>query len=371
MTTHSRIDRLQFELVDILVRLLTYSSALLLPLFMWRAVQERDVISLPTVIVPLIVAVLLIGLHLLRNRLSATTRACVLSLLLVIASIFGLISRGILGSALVFMVMAIICLSLILPLRQLLLAGTVIVCADMAVILLYFSGAFVIDIDPVQAFSSPALWLSYSIVPIYASIIIMVVLSQYSRRIAEVFKELEDEKSAASYLSEHDPLTGLPNTRVMDIRAHQAILMANRGKSKPALLFIDLDHFKTINDKFGHAVGDLMLQEVASRIRLVVREEDIAARAGGDEFLVLLPHTADSSEAGAVAQKICAVLEKPFYVHDDKIFISASVGIALWPEHGNDLKSLTRSADHAMYAAKNSGKNAFKVFVSSVENEVL
>jgi hypothetical protein len=134
MTTHSRIDRLQFELVDILIRLLTYSSALLLPLFMWRAVQERDVISLPTVIVPLIVAVLLIGLHLLRNRLSATTRACVLSLLLVIASIFGLISRGILGSALVFMVMAIICLSLILPLRQLLLAGTVIVCANMAVI---------------------------------------------------------------------------------------------------------------------------------------------------------------------------------------------------------------------------------------------
>ncbi|MFT4518838.1 MAG: diguanylate cyclase (GGDEF)-like protein [Halioglobus sp.] len=366
MTTNSRIDQLQFELVDILVRLLTYSSALLTPLFMWRAVQERDVISLQTVIVPLIVVATLIGLHLLRDRLSATIRACVLSLLLVVASISGLISRGILGPALVFMVMAIICLSLILPLRQLLLAGTVIVCADMAVILLYFSDAFVIDIDPVQAFSSPALWLSYSIVPIYASIIIMLVLSRYNRRIGEVFRELEDENSTASYLSEHDPLTGLPNMRVMDIRVHQAILMANRGKSKPALLFIDLDHFKTINDKLGHDVGDLVLQEVASRIRLVVREEDITARAGGDEFLVLLPHTTDSSDAGAVAQKICAALEKPFYAHDDKILISASVGIALWPEHGNDLKSLTRSADHAMYAVKTSGKNGFKVFVSSV-----
>ena len=365
------MNRLQFELVDILIRLLAYSSALLLPLFIWRAVEERDVISLQTVIVPLIVAGLLIELNLLRNRLSATIRACGLSLLLVIASIFGLISRGILGPGLTFMVMAIICLSLILPLRQLMLAGTVIVCADMAVILLYFSGAFVIDIDPVQAFSSPALWLSYAIIPIYASIIIMLVLSRYSRRIAEVLKELEDEKSTAYYLSEHDPLTGLPNMRVMDIRAHQAILMANRGKSKPALLFIDLDHFKTINDKLGHDVGDLVLQEVASRIRLVVREEDIAARVGGDEFLVLLPHTTDSSDAGVVAQKICVALEKPFYAHDDKILISASVGIALWPEHGNDLKSLTRAADHAMYAVKISGKNAFKIFVSSVEDEVL
>ena len=142
MTTKSRIDRLQFELVDILVRLLAYSSGMLVPLFMWRAFQERDELYLRVIIVPLILTGILIGLHLLRYRLSAIVRACILSLLLVVASVFGLMSRGILGPALVFMVMAIICLSLILPLRQLLIAGTLIVCADLAVILLYFSGAF-------------------------------------------------------------------------------------------------------------------------------------------------------------------------------------------------------------------------------------
>lgn len=368
MTTKSRIDRLQFELVDILVRLLAYSSGILVPLFMWRAFQERDELYLRVIIVPLILTGILIGLHLLRYRLSAIVRACILSLLLVVASVFGLMSRGILGPALVFMVMAIICLSLILPLRQLLIAGTLIVCADLAVILLYFSGAFVINIDPVQAFAAPASWFSYSIVPIYASILIMLVLSRFNKGIEQVLTELEEEKSAAFYLSEHDHLTGLPNMRVMEIRAHQAILMADRGESKPALLFIDLDHFKVINDKRGHDVGDLVLQEVAIRIQSVIREGDIVARAGGDEFLVLLPQANDTVDAETVSQKICVTLANPFRLDDDEIYISASVGIAMWPEHGRDLKSLTRSADQAMYAVKTSGKNGFKVSTSSIEN---
>lgn len=371
MTTKSRIDRLQFELVDILVRLLAYSSGLLVPVFLWRAFQERNELYLPVIIVPLTLAGILIGLHLLRYRLPAVVRACTLSFLLVVASVFGLMSRGILGPALVFMVMAIICLSLILPLRQLLIAGTLIVCTDLAVILLYFSGAFVINIDPVQAFAAPASWLSYSIVPIYASVLIMLVLSRFNQGIAQVLTELEEEKSAAYYLSEHDHLTSLPNMRVMEIRAHQAILMADRGESKPALLFIDLDHFKVINDKRGHDVGDLVLQEVAIRIQAVLREGDIVARAGGDEFLVLLPQACNTVDAEMVAQKICATLAQPFQLDEGPIFISASVGVALWPEHGNDLKSLTRSADQAMYAVKTSGKNAFKISTYSIENESL
>jgi len=289
----------------------------------------------------------------------------------VVVSVFGRISRGILGAELVLMVMAIICLSLILPLRQLLIAGTLIVCTDLAVILLYFSGAFVINIDPVQAFAAPASWFSYSIVPIYASILIMLVLSRFNKGIEQVLTELEEEKSAAFYLSEHDHLTGLPNMRVMEIRAHQAILMADRGESKPALLFIDLDHFKVINDKRGHDVGDLVLQEVAIRIQSVIREGDIVARAGGDEFLVMLPQACNTVDAEMVAQKICATLAQPFKLDEGPIFISASVGVALWPEHGNDLKSLTRSADQAMYAGKTSGKKAVKISTYSIENESL
>jgi diguanylate cyclase (GGDEF)-like protein/PAS domain S-box-containing protein len=158
------------------------------------------------------------------------------------------------------------------------------------------------------------------------------------------------------YVARHDPLTNLPNRTLFNDRL-QAALAKVRREQRLALLYIDLDDFKQVNDCFGHPVGDLLLQEVARRISRCVRESDTVGRIGGDEFVVLLRDIARPGHAIAVAEKIRAALELPCELAGHHLRISSSIGIATCPEHGDDNKQLIRLADEAMYAAKKGGGN--------------
>ncbi len=160
----------------------------------------------------------------------------------------------------------------------------------------------------------------------------------------------------------HDALTGLPNRVMFSDRLHQAVATAKRGKTHLAVLFIDLDKFKPVNDDFGHDIGDLLLQEVARRLRDCVRESDTVARKGGDEFVALLPTTETGQGAIKVAEKILESILQPFELAGHSIHISSSIGIALYPEHGSDGKMLVKNADTAMYHAKNSGRSNVKLY---------
>jgi diguanylate cyclase (GGDEF)-like protein len=139
-------------------------------------------------------------------------------------------------------------------------------------------------------------------------------------------------------------------------RTHAALSMARRAGETVALLYLDLDGFKAINDTLGHAVGDRLLQAVAVRLRSGLRSSDTLARMGGDEFAVLLPRLPDPSGADRVAEKLCAELSAPFVVAGDELALSASVGIAVYPEGGEDYESLLHGADAAMYRAKKAGR---------------
>ncbi|MEN9398029.1 MAG: hypothetical protein RLZ81_2559, partial [Pseudomonadota bacterium] len=132
---------------------------------------------------------------------------------------------------------------------------------------------------------------------------------------------------------------------------------ARRHEDRFAVMFLDLDNFKPINDRFGHAVGDLLLQQVARRLRLAIRESDTIGRIGGDEFVVLMPELAETEAALNVAEKIREALRQPFQVEDHTLLISCSVGIAIYPDDGTDEIALTKSADQAMYRAKASGRD--------------
>lgn len=162
------------------------------------------------------------------------------------------------------------------------------------------------------------------------------------------------------YVARHDPLTNLPNRALFNDRLQSALARARR-EQQLALLYIDLDGFKQVNDSCGHPVGDLMLQEVAQRIKRCVRESDTVGRIGGDEFVVLLHDIAQPEHATAVAEKIRAALERPFELAGQHLQISSSIGIASCPEHGDDNKQLIRLADEAMYAAKKDGGNRLLV----------
>lgn len=163
------------------------------------------------------------------------------------------------------------------------------------------------------------------------------------------------------YLALHDALTGLANRALFFDRLNGAIVTARRKEGTFALLYLDLDNFKPINDTYGHEVGDLALRSVAERLRNCVRESDTVARLGGDEFVLLVNDTADEGAAAIVAEKANAALTRPLPIDSCRHTISASIGIALYPRHGEDADSLMRRADAAMYGAKRLGKNRYQL----------
>jgi len=165
------------------------------------------------------------------------------------------------------------------------------------------------------------------------------------------------------HLSYHDMLTGLPNRILFSDRLKQAIAAAKRDKMhKLSMMFMDLDNFKQINDGFGHAAGDLVLKEVASRIQDCLRESDTAARMGGDEFVVLLPAIETPDDAMIVAKKIRHALCQPIDLGNHDLTVTTSIGIAVYPEHGCEGESLLKHADAAMYHAKESGRDTVCIF---------
>jgi diguanylate cyclase (GGDEF)-like protein/PAS domain S-box-containing protein len=165
------------------------------------------------------------------------------------------------------------------------------------------------------------------------------------------------------HIARHDTLTDLPNRELFHDRLQASLRWAERNPTLLALLYLDLDKFKQVNDSLGHPVGDLLLQEVARRLKQCVRESDTIGRVGGDEFLVLLNGISRSECASQVAEKIRVALDRPFDLAGHLVHVPPSIGIALYPEHAEDYTQLIRHADEAMYEAKRNGGNCFQVSI--------
>jgi len=169
-----------------------------------------------------------------------------------------------------------------------------------------------------------------------------------------------------AHLAHHDALTGLPNRTLLIDRLQQAIAHAHRSHTRAAVLFLDLDRFKTINDSLGHGAGDRLLQSVASRIQLCIREDDTVARLGGDEFVVVLRDVAHAGDAMSVAEEIARALNETFRIQSQDLHVTASVGISLYPDDGGDVEALLKHADTAMYHAKDAGRANCQFFIEAM-----
>ncbi|MCB1959943.1 MAG: EAL domain-containing protein [Rhodocyclaceae bacterium] len=178
--------------------------------------------------------------------------------------------------------------------------------------------------------------------------------------------EARIQEARFAHMAQHDALTGLANRSLMEDRLAQALRRADRSNHPLALLFLDLDHFKTVNDTFGHAVGDALLKAVAVRLLACVRASDSVGRQAGDEFLILLPELDDARQAGQVAGKIIAELARPFAIGEHPVSTSFSIGIALFPNDASDADTLRQHADTALYHAKASGRNTFRFFTDTM-----
>ena len=169
------------------------------------------------------------------------------------------------------------------------------------------------------------------------------------------------------FMAHHDQLTSLPNRLFFADRLRQAQALAKREKHKCGILYLDLDRFKIINDTLGHAVGDILLQEVAKRLRSCVREVDTVARIGGDEFSIVLVNLGHAVDAEQVASKILKALAKPVQADENELYITTSIGVSIYPTHDDDPEALLKKADAAMYQAKAQGRNNFQVYDSSMD----
>ena len=163
------------------------------------------------------------------------------------------------------------------------------------------------------------------------------------------------------YQAYHDALTGLANRRLFQEHLSLALALAQRRNSVVAVLFLDLDHFKVVNDSLGHSVGDELLREVAQRLKAVVRDGDTVARVGGDEFTIVLQELSRRDGAAAVAQKVLRTVAEPFEVQGHRLYVTTSIGITLFPDDGEDAETLLRNADTAMYRAKDAGRNTYQL----------
>ena len=207
-------------------------------------------------------------------------------------------------------------------------------------------------LGPANTLASNLFW-----VLIVVAIIIFLIMYLASRKIMSVIWQKAN----------FDSITGLPNRRLFVDRFLKSIQLSKRDSFSSALLYIDLDRFKEINDSLGHDVGDKLLVETANRLSLLVRESDSVSRIGGDEFSIILNELKDPIKIDNLAVSIISSLNNPFYIEGNTLFISASIGIAVYPDDGKDISSLLKSADQALYKSKNDGRNRYTFFTKEMQ----
>ena len=210
-----------------------------------------------------------------------------------------------------------------------------------------------------------------TIVPIISTFVFLAILLgfmyQNSAR-EKLLTQLFNSQSALTQLANNDVLTGLPNRRLLEDRMVQALKEASRAHQMVAVLFLDLDFFKVVNDSHGHLIGDQLLKQTAKRLTALLRAEDTVARIGGDEFVVLLPQVEDEAQVKVTVEKILAELSVPFKIADTVLQISASIGVALYPTHEENADNLIKCADRAVYSAKRKGRNCYAIY--NTENPI-
>jgi diguanylate cyclase (GGDEF)-like protein len=209
-----------------------------------------------------------------------------------------------------------------------------------------------------------------AMLPLTGTVAFLLLAGLFVRARARSRAEHERLKTSEERLyaqAHHDTLTGLPNQRLLADRMQQALTRAHRMETRAAILFLDLDRFKNINDSLGHAMGDALLRTVAGRLRAMVREDDTVARLGGDEFVILLPEVRHDDDPRHVAEKIINELARPIEIGDQSVSVGVSVGIAFYPDDALDAPGWLACADRAMYAAKDGGRNTFQ-FADPLQN---
>jgi diguanylate cyclase (GGDEF)-like protein len=326
------------------------------PITLWRTYATG---WLPLYGIHLGLCLLVGGCAVFHRRFSPQARSLLLVALLWGIGLPGLLTFGVAASGLWWLVMAWLVVAVMYSVRAAIVA--------VAVTALTITGAGVAFINdwlepaiPLDQYAHlPSSWAALVVVNIVSAGLLLRALSGYLRANAQLVRRLREQRDEIERLSLHDPLTGLPLATLAGDRLQVALHIARRADRRVALLYIDLDGFKQVNDSFGHDAGDSVLRACAWRMRHVLRGEDTVARLGGDEFIAVIGGLSDPVQAGRVAQKLLGALGQGLEYDGRPLTVGASIGIALFPEDGEDMATLRRHADQAMYEAKRKGRNRY------------
>lgn len=317
---------------------------------------------LPVYGLHLALGALVMLIYLCRARLSYRSKLCLLIGLFWSIGLAGVLSFGLLGAGIWVLVMS----SFLMSVLRSPAAGTYTALATALVIVLagmaYTHGYLQADVDANAYIRSPIAWWVLLVITSIVPFIVFQAVSAYQQTILALLQQTQAQRDQIEQLATHDALTGLPTVRLAHDRLQMALHASRRSGHGLALLFVDLDGFKAVNDRHGHAAGDAVLCAVATRLSQLIRASDTAARIGGDEFLLILAELPAPVAAMQIAQRVVEMLAQPIDFHGQALQVGASVGIALYPEHGEDAETLRAAADAAMYAVKRSGKHGVALF---------
>lgn len=297
------------------------------------------------------------SLHLVRGRLTASVRKVVPLLYLFGSACLSLFSMGILGFGGLWLVVTSYLVGAMYGTRPGMIAIAVNLALMMIAMALFTRGDMVIPVDANAYIRSAPVWFLASTMMLVLPTVLMKTLTLHKHAVADLAYETELQRQKIEYMATHDYLTGLVLLPLAHDRLQMAIHAARRPGHKVAVLFIDLDGFKQVNDNHGHGAGDHVLRTVGQALKRAIRKGDTASRFGGDEFLVVLANLNPADSVGAIADRIMQEITRPVLFNGRELQVGASMGIAMFPDHGDDPNCLQHLADTAMYAVKRNGKN--------------
>ena len=312
-----------------------------------------------------LLAVMMVGLFACRQRLPISFRVAVATAMPFLIGIPALLSFGFYSAGLLWLVMGCLIAALFLDRRVvvgLLLAEALFLAA---VAWAFTEGHLVAAVDGRSYIQRLDAWIGLLVGTLTASITVVLAIQQHNRSLAELLDTVTEQRDLIYHQAMHDPLTGLATRQLARDRIARACARALRNDSRVALLFIDLDGFKAINDRHGHEAGDAVLETLGRRLAGAVREIDTAARIGGDEFLVVCVEVGGAAETGVAADRLLDLLVTPVEHAGHSLRVGASIGIALFPQQATTPEQLMACADQAMYQAKAAGGNRWQLYRSA------
>ncbi|MGJ8671226.1 MAG: diguanylate cyclase domain-containing protein [Oceanococcus sp.] len=290
--------------------------------------------------------------------LASLTLICTLFWVIGIAGTFTL---GLYGAGIWWMSLGALLVSMLISVR----AGLICVALSTAIIMVagnnFINGTLEIPFDANAYIRDPSAWITLLVGTTAMPVIVFVAAAKYQVATVRLASKIEEQRQEIEHLATHDHLTGLPSAKLARDRLEHALARHSRQSKKIALLFLDLDGFKAVNDTYGHDAGDEVLIVVAERMRCRFRAEDTISRKGGDEFLLILEEVRDAQAAMSLATQLTALISEPIPYEGNKLIVGASIGVAIAPDNAIDAFELTKLADTAMYEAKRAGKNTARL----------